>query len=280
MKKIWKPVAAICLAGVVAMGAISLWRAQLKRLNDRAPDDPSWRYHRGSRVPVKSRTAQDGAGYTVFNGGKPISVTRYFNLVRSLEPKLPKKVPNGKAMRGIETIRVTVRGYLVAAHFQRKGDKDMHATLSATPDFNTTRLTTELPPGPQYQQARQALWQLVRHDIGPAPSASPQFDKWVFKNPPRVQVVGYVFFDSHHAQGNKTYEAPGEEEDTDEKESEERQEELTRDYGNAPAVRQTIRRGWEIHPVLALTPLAEPTKTLAAAPIAEPANAIPNLHSD
>ena len=267
MKKNWPRVLAIFLMGVVAVGATALWRAQLKRLNDRMPDDPSWRYHRGSRVPVKARTVRDGANYTVFNGGKPISVTRYFDLVRSLEPKLPKKVPNNKAMRGIETIRVTVRGYLVEAHFQRKGDKDMHATMSATPDFNTTRLTTELPPGPQYQQARHTLWQLVRQDIGPAPSTSFQADKWVFKNPPRVQVIGYVFFDSHHAYGDKTYNAPAaEEEDADEEESAERQEELTRDYGNATPVKQTMRRGWEIHPVLSLTLLDASTKNLGAVP--------------
>lgn len=274
MRKTLSRVLASVLVVAVALTAFSLRKSYLKKLNHQAPDDPAWSFNRGSRFAVKARKLSDGAHYLDFNGGKSISVTQYFDLAKSLEKKLPKEIPDDRAIAGVETMRVTVSGYLVEAHFLRDGDKDLHATLSATPDWNSGILNTEIPPGPAYQEARSALWQQVRQNVQAWKGDHFRVDEWTFRKPPRVQVSGYIFMDRQHAHGTTPYE------DRAEEEAEERLEEIAQKNRTTPPLDKpdrTMMRGWEIHPVLSFTPLDKAAKNVTVAP---DSNDNPNSYSD
>src|SRR3954447_16849543 len=86
----------------------------------RDPDDCGLQFLGSYRAAAKNR-APDLPGYTAWNDGKPITVRDWYNrLCQPLDAKVTKKPrSNSPAMPGVETIRVTVRGYLVGAKYER-----------------------------------------------------------------------------------------------------------------------------------------------------------------
>ena len=137
------------------------------------PDDCTLQFKGKARKAVKLRSAAAGANYTSHNSGNPVTVSEWFQLVCSLDPKVPNKVPKSKAIAGAETVRVTLRGYLLAARFERSEDQDIHAEIGAKPEWQTEHVIVEVPPGPGFCDARKALWGFVRKDAEPQES-----DRW------------------------------------------------------------------------------------------------------
>jgi len=203
-----------------------------------AADDCSWEFAGKPRRAVKLRTAADGANYTNHNGGKPTSVSEWFAYTCTLDPKLPDDIPADQAMSGIETVRVTLYGYLVAARFERDEDHDIHAEIAASPTWNSPHVIVEVPPGRNYCDPRRALWALVKEDMRAA--GSPEVDLWILRRPVKVEVTGYVFLDLSsrkeklakgsrdfcHFNANRGVKKPGE--------------------------TSRVRGLWEVHPVLSI----------------------------
>lgn len=150
-----------------------------------APDDCSWPSGSGSRKAVKLRTADEGKGYTNYNRGKPITIDQWFKFTCGLDALVPQEIPVDHPIEGAETIRVTLRGYLLGARFMRDGDHDIHVELGAVPDWNTDHVVVEMSAGAEYCAARKALWKLVRKD-------GCQEDQCLLQKPVEVLVTGYV----------------------------------------------------------------------------------------
>lgn len=68
-------------------------------------------------------------GYRVHNRGRHITVERWYEIVCGLASKVPDKreIPEEETIPGLETVRVTLKGYLLAAKFERGEDHDVHA---------------------------------------------------------------------------------------------------------------------------------------------------------
>src|SRR6266576_3228650 len=76
------------------------------------PDDCSWESTSKSRKTVKLRAANDGASYTNFNSGRPVTLDRWFEMTCKLDALVPEKLPDDSPIAGAETLHVTLRGYL------------------------------------------------------------------------------------------------------------------------------------------------------------------------
>jgi hypothetical protein len=164
---------------IIALFALAGVRAQ------KAPDDCSWQSGSKSRKTVKSRSLSDGAKYTNFNRGRAISIDEWFKFTCGLDPTVPDRLPEDSPLVGSETTRVTLRGYLVAARFERDDDHDIHVELAATPDWNDDHVMLEMSAGPQYCRARRQLWNLLRRDRCKG-------DQCILRKPVEVLVTGYV----------------------------------------------------------------------------------------
>jgi hypothetical protein len=161
----------------------------------KAPDDCSWESTSKSRKVVKLRTTDNGSTYTDFNSGRAISLDQWFEMTCKLDSLVPEKLPDDSPIMGAETVRVTVRGYLLAARFERDDDHDIHVELGATPRWDGPHIVLEMSAGPEYCNARQALWKLVRRD-------GCKGDQCFLENPVRVDVSGFVLI------GNPPKDAP------------------------------------------------------------------------
>src|SRR5256885_5876003 len=128
------------------------------------PDDCSWESTSKSRKTVKLRAANDGASYTNFNSGRPVTLDRWFEMTCKLDALVPEKLPDDSPIAGAETLHVTLRGYLLAARFERYDDHDIHVELGAAPHWHGPHVVLEMSAGPEYCKAREALWRLVRRD--------------------------------------------------------------------------------------------------------------------
>lgn len=194
--------------------------------DQRKPDDCSWENKSKARKAVKTRSAAEGTSYVNYNHGKPITIAEWYQLTCSLDAKVPDQIPADAPIAGAETVRVTVRGYLLGAHFEREGDHDMQAELAAGPEWNSDHILLELAPGADYCDARHDLWQLVKKD-------GCQTDQCIMRKPVEVLVTGYLFLGG--AQG-------------------------TRDYCHAPSTRgmhqgaegSRLRGAWRLQPVFAV----------------------------
>ncbi len=160
------------------------------------PDDCSWQ-PRGApaagaparpalREPVKLRTADQGKDYVKYNHGKPITIDQWFAFTCGLDPLVPKEVPADKPIDKAETVRVTLRAYLLGTRFMRNGDHDLIVELGASPDWTTDHIVAEMSPGTEYCAARKALWKLVTQE-------GCQEDQCVMKKPVEILLTGYVF---------------------------------------------------------------------------------------
>ena len=162
----------------------------------RKPDDCSWENKNKARKAVKTRTVADGASYTNYAAGKQISIDEWYAFTCSLDAKVPEVVPADAPIPSVETVKVTLRAYLLGARFERDGDHDMQAELGATPDWNTDHVVIEIPPGEQHCKVRRQLWNLIRQ-------AGCKDDQCILRKPVPVVVRGYVFLGG--AQNTKDY---------------------------------------------------------------------------
>jgi len=162
-------------------------------------DDCSLSFNGSYRKAVKNRTAADGANYTVHNNGAPITVAEWFGLVCGFDPKLKGKniTTSTKVINGIETTQVTLDGFLLGARFERsvhKGDgndNDFHIEISDSKQWQSKHVIVEVPPGPEYCDARKQIFDIVRADGCGG-------DKCILKTPVKIRVTGFVFLDGEH----------------------------------------------------------------------------------
>ena len=151
------------------------------------------------RKAVKNRKAADGANYTVHNNGDAISVKDWFDLVCGFDPQLKGKniTTSTKAMNGFETVKVTLEGFLLGARFERQvhqgdgKDNDFHVEISDQSKWKSKHVIVEVPPGPEYCEARKRIFDLVKQDGCGG-------DKCILKTPVKIQVTGFVFLDGAH----------------------------------------------------------------------------------
>jgi hypothetical protein len=169
--------------------------------DQRKPDDCSWENKSKARKSVKTRSAESGKNYLKYNDGKPITIDEWYKLTCSLDARVPNQIPADSAIEGAETVRVTLRGFVLGAHFERDGDHDMQAEVAGSPEWTSDHVLLELAPGKEYCAARHGLWQLMRKD-------GCKTDTCIMRKPVEVLVTGYLLLGG--AQGAKNYcNAPG-----------------------------------------------------------------------
>lgn len=156
------------------------WQADTRK-----PDDCSWENKSQTRKAVKTRSVAAGAAYLNYKDGKPIDFDEWFALTCSLDAKVPKTIPADSAIEGAETIRVSLRGYVLGAHFERDSDHDTQLELGATPAWDADHVLVELPPGDEFCSAQKELWAILRAD-------GCTTDECFMRKPVEVIVTGYV----------------------------------------------------------------------------------------
>lgn len=169
----------------LSFAAVALLMIATPSSAQRAPDDCSWQSESKLRKAVKLRTTADGKSYTEYNQGRPITIDEWFKLTCGLDALVPQQIPVDRPIEGAETIRVTLRGYLLGVRFERDDDHDIHVELAASSDWNTDHIVLEMSAGAEYCAARQALWKLVKRD-------GCRGDECILRKPVEVLVTGYL----------------------------------------------------------------------------------------
>jgi hypothetical protein len=201
------------------------------------PDDCRWTSNAHDRNRIKNR-APIPDRYLMFNGGRPISIAKFYDVVCKLKAPAKADVPPNVPIQKLEEETMTVRGFLLAVKFERGEDHDIHAQISDSANWNSDQLIIEIPAGRQFCHVRRTLWNMVRQDRQDSRSRA-SGDSWAFRHPPQVVVSGYLFLDSHHIKKNMNPE----------------------DYCNGNGDRglsrnnvNRVRGIWELHPVIAIEP--------------------------
>lgn len=145
--------------------AIVLILLALPAFAQKPTDDCSWEYEGSSRASVKNRLPPR-RGYRVVNGGRHITVQQWYDLVCGFAPRVPDKrdISEEDPIPVLETVKVTRKGYLLAAKFERGEDHDIHAEIRGTQEWEGPHVVVELAPLPEYCTIRKKLWDLVRKD--------------------------------------------------------------------------------------------------------------------
>ena len=160
------------------------------------PDSCAWNTNTKDRKKVKNRAPKPNR-YSRFKNGKAISIAEFYELVCSFDPPKKAEVSQTKPIADLEEKTITIHGFLLAAKFERGEDRDIHAQIADSQEWNQDQLIIEIPAGKQFCKARKALWNLVRQDRANSGSHS-KGDSIIFDSPPEVTVTGYLFLDAHH----------------------------------------------------------------------------------
>jgi hypothetical protein len=156
-------------------------------------DAPSWTYAGSDRAEAKCRPLKAGKNYKAVG---PFTLDQFYRWVKQFNDRVPDKVPP-TAMDGIETYKVTVRAYLLAARFERGEDHDLHYQVSASPKWESAQCIFEIPAVKDYQEARKTLWALVMKDASTShPRGTP--DSWIMEKPVEITTTGFLLLDAHH----------------------------------------------------------------------------------
>jgi hypothetical protein len=147
---------------------------------------------------VKLRTIAEGAGYEIVNNGNPISVAMWYTLVCRLDKEVIDEVPETRAIRDVETKKVTIEAYLLAAKFKADEDHDIHAEISDSPEWNSDHIIIEVPPGEEYCKPRKALWSIVTND-----NALLNGNEKILEKPVKIRATGYIFLDAKLGFGDR-----------------------------------------------------------------------------
>jgi len=140
-----------------------------------------------ARKNVKLRTTADGSAYTDLNGGNPMTVAQWLQTTCStFDPKLVGKSITNTPISGVETQKVTLQGFLMAARFENDGDHDIHAEIADKPTWSATNphVIVEVPPGQPYCAARKTLWDLAKNNLKPNQNYA------ILSSGPKIQVTG------------------------------------------------------------------------------------------
>lgn len=162
----------------------------------RAPDNCKWKSTAVDRAKVKNRSLKTDR-YPKHNNGEAITISEFYDLVCSFDAPAKKDIVKDKPIPELEEKTVTVRGFLLAAKFERGQDHDIHVQIAASKEWGQDQLIIEVPAGGKYCPVRKALWSLVGKDRETSGSHSTG-DAIKFVDPPEVTVTGYLFLDVHH----------------------------------------------------------------------------------
>ncbi|MCB0834263.1 MAG: hypothetical protein KDC45_12430, partial [Bacteroidetes bacterium] len=183
-----------------------------------------------------------------FNEGNSISIEEWLHWTArldSLAPRNVEEIPEESPIEGAETFEVTLEGYLVAWKYEHSNsifekDNDFHLEIASSPDWNSDHVIVEVPPGPNYCDARRTAWALVQSDARKA-GTSIGSTIHLFQSPVKVLVRGYVFLDATHGQPC----------------DEDNQSFSSCNGGRGIKVRgpSQVKGLWELHPVVALIPI-------------------------
>jgi hypothetical protein len=228
---------------LISAFALSLLLLAAPSAAQKTADDCSWKYEGSSRAEVKNRLPPV-RGYRVHNRGRHITVKQWYDLVCGFASRVPDKreISEDEAIPGLETVRVTLKGYLLAAKFERGEDHDIHAEIGGTADWEGPHVVVELPPMPEHCLIRKKLWDLVREDRRRQGNTR-ETSEWNFVDPPQVLVTGYVFLDSHHLKRDMP------------------PDEICRDSGgrgSRESGESQVQGLWELHPVIGFDRIAQP----------------------
>lgn len=164
------------------------------------PDDCSLTFRGRARKVVKLRApsvAVSESYEVIGTRDQPIDVKSFFEKGCTLEEQLPREIPKAAVM-DLEKGVVTLEAFVLAVRYETflglGGDRDFHIELSDSPVWTTSKhVIVEVPPGDSYCSARKAIWQLAKDDA--AATGTTPGKTHIFRVPPKVQVVGFIFFD-------------------------------------------------------------------------------------
>lgn len=142
-----------------------------------------------ARKLVKMRSPN--RNYPKFKDGDAISVHEFLTeLCPDASTQVPDPVPTKTAMV-VKRQTVKITAFVLA--MKRDPDKDLHIQVGdkAKP-FKQDQIIVEIPPTNKFCDVRTAMMDLLRAENEKAPK------QYVFKNPPEVEIAGYLFLDSHH----------------------------------------------------------------------------------
>ena len=111
--------------------------------------------------------------------------------------KVNKITTKTKAINGVETVKVTLEGFLLGAKFERNvhtgdgKDNDFHIEISDSKEWESKHVIVEIPPGPEYCDARKQIFDIVQADGCGAL-------KCALTAPVKIRVTGFVFLDGAH----------------------------------------------------------------------------------
>lgn len=155
------------------------------------------------RKDIKLRPS--GLSYPAHNSGKAISVAEWFALLcgREYESLLRDKFPND-ASHQAEHLFITLRAYILLVKSEE--DNDYHLQVADRPEWSldNPQVIVEIPPGVNYCTARKNFEDILEASGGRVSnqetgSRATQISKrYYFKNPPLVEISGYLFLDAHH----------------------------------------------------------------------------------
>lgn len=154
-------------------------------------DDCSLSFKGKERRSVKLRTIDESSTYEIVNNGTSISVAMWHTLVCRLDKEVVREVPETGAIMGVETKKVSIEAYLLAAKFKADEDHDIHAEISDSPKWNSDHIIIEVPPGEEYCKPRKALWSIIKND-----NALLDNDEKILEKPVKIRATGYIFLDA------------------------------------------------------------------------------------
>ena len=166
------------------------------------------------RAKEKNRPSASGATYTSLNHGNAITAAAWFDQTcqwdTELAPQRPWNKPDyqDKAVDGVETARVKLRGYLVSVK-KDPSDHDFHVEIADLPKWDSRHLIAGFPSIQFACDARATLTDLVQKDIDKY-HVTFNGNKHALHKAVCVEVEGFVFLDMHHSkQGEADCETDG-----------------------------------------------------------------------
>lgn len=188
----------------------------------------------GARKRVKLRSPD--LDYSFHNGGRAISIADWFAFVCPLDVNVPttrRGIPTTVPME-MEKVKIKIRAFVLA--MKKDPDNDLHVQLGETArSYSQPQIIIEIPPGDDYCEARSQMMELFRADGGTRLSGH------IFRQPPVVEVTGYLFLDAVHSRRGRT-------------------DFCTQNGGrgmkNGLSV-SPVRGTWELHPVIRLVPVTQ-----------------------
>ena len=70
-------------------------------------------------------------------------------------------------------------------------DNDFHVEMSDNSKWKSKHVIVEVPPGPEYCEARKQIFDIVKQDGCGS-------DRCILKTPIKIQVTGFIFLDAFH----------------------------------------------------------------------------------